>query len=200
MFSPSIQSLLDESGVATALKRAEQIQNKIEANKASINTTTPPTLNASNTFAQVLKASEANSNELNYKVNTPAPASKAQILNMIKSISAKHGVDEKLVMAVVKQESGFRSDAVSKSGALGLMQLMPKTAEGLGVKDAMNPIENINGGVKHLKYLLKKYNGNVILALAAYNSGTGTVAKYNGVPPYKETQNYVRNILANYLG
>ena len=83
---------------------------------------------------------------------------------------------------------------------MGLMQLMPATARGLGVKDPYNPVQNIEGGVKYLSNLLKKYNGNVVLALAAYNAGSGAVDKYSGVPPYKETQNYVRSILANYLG
>lgn len=126
-------------------------------------------------------------------------ASKSQILNMISKISEKHGVDEKLVKALIKQESGFNPSATSKAGAMGLMQLMPATAKHLGVKDAYNPVQNVEGGVKYLKSMLNKYNGNIILALAAYNAGPGAVDKYSGVPPYQETQNYVKNILANYL-
>ena len=127
------------------------------------------------------------------------PASKSQILNVVSQISKKHGVDEKLVQALIKQESGFNPKAKSKSGAMGLMQLMPSTAKNLGVKDPYNTVQNVEGGVKYLKSMLNKYNGNVILALAAYNAGPGAVDKYSGVPPYKETQNYVKNILANYL-
>lgn len=124
---------------------------------------------------------------------------KSQLLNMINQVANKHGVDERLVQALIKQESGFNPNAKSKAGALGLMQLMPSTAKALGVADPLNPTQNVEGGVKYLKSMLNKYNGNVILALAAYNAGPNAVDRYSGVPPYKETQNYVKNILANYL-
>ena len=124
---------------------------------------------------------------------------KSQILNVVSQISKKYDTFEKIVQAVIKQESGFNPKAKSKSGAIGLMQLMPATAKNLGVKDPYNTVQNVEGGVKYLKSMLNKYNGNVILALAAYNAGPGAVDKYSGVPPYKETQNYVKNILSNYL-
>ena len=133
------------------------------------------------------------------KVSNELVGTKNQILDMVTKISKRHGVDDKLVKALIKQESGFKVDAKSKVGAVGLMQLMPETAKSLGVKNPMNPVENVEGGVTYLKSMLDKYNGNVILALAAYNAGPGAVDKFDGVPPYPETQNYVKNILRDYL-
>ena len=124
---------------------------------------------------------------------------KNQIMDMVEQIANKHGVDDKLVKALIKQESGFNPKAKSKAGPMRVRQIMPAAAQGLGVTDAYNPVQNVDGGVRYLKSMLQKYNGNIILALAAYNAGPGAVDKYDGVPPYKETQNYVKNILANYL-
>ena len=133
------------------------------------------------------------------ELNSGSINSKAQILDMVTMISDKYGVDDRLVKALIRQESGFNPNAKSKAGAMGLMQLMPATAKSLGVQNAFNPVQNVDGGVRYLKSMLERYNGNIILALAAYNAGPGAVDKYSGVPPYQETQNYVKNILANYL-
>lgn len=103
----------------------------------------------------------------------------------------KYDVPVNLLKAIGKAESDFKPDAVSRSGAQGVMQLMPKTAEYLGVKDSFDPEQNIMGGAKYISELLKKYDGDTTLALAAYNAGMGNVSKYGGVPPFKETQNYV---------
>lgn len=105
--------------------------------------------------------------------------------------AAKYNVPVNLLKAIGKAESDFNPNAVSRSGAQGVMQLMPATAASLGVKDAFDPEQNIMGGAKYISDLLKKYDGNVSLSLAAYNAGMGNVAKYGGIPPFKETQNYV---------
>jgi soluble lytic murein transglycosylase-like protein len=117
---------------------------------------------------------------------------------IIQAASQKYGVDSKLVEAVVKAESNFNPSAVSSAGAEGLMQLMPATASSLGVTDSMDPAQNVDGGVKLLRDLLNSYDGNVQLALAAYNAGPKAVNTYGGVPPYQETQTYVRRVLDNY--
>lgn len=109
-----------------------------------------------------------------------------------------HGVDAELIRAVIAVESCFNSRAVSPAGAEGLMQLMPDTADRFGVSDSFNPKQNILAGSRYLKWLLARFNGNVQYALAGYNAGEGRVDQYNGIPPYRETQNYVRNVLSIY--
>jgi soluble lytic murein transglycosylase-like protein len=115
----------------------------------------------------------------------------------IREIAARHGVAADLVEGVIRAESAFNPRAVSNKGAQGLMQLMPRTASSLGVRDVFDPRENIDGGVRHLRYLLDKYPGNVSLALAAYNAGEKAVDQYGGIPPYAETQQYVQKILGS---
>jgi transglycosylase-like protein with SLT domain len=120
---------------------------------------------------------------------------RGQYASEIREISSRHGVDSTLVESVIRAESAFNPTAVSRSGARGLMQLMPKTALALGVRDSFNPRENIEGGVRHLRYLLDRYPGNVALAIAAYNAGEGAVDSHRGIPPYAETQQYVQRVL-----
>jgi Rod binding domain-containing protein len=116
----------------------------------------------------------------------------------IESHSDTYNVDPHLVKAIIAAESSGISDAVSPAKAKGLMQLIDSTAKSMGVKNIFNPSDNIKGGTKYIKSLMDRYNGDIQLALAAYNAGPGAVDKYNGIPPYKETQNYVNKVLNYY--
>ena len=113
----------------------------------------------------------------------------------ISEMAQKYNVPFDLIKAVINAESSFNSNATSSTGAMGLMQLMPSTAKWLGVNNAYNARENIEGGAKYLSYLLNRFNGDLKLAVAGYNAGPGNVEKYKGIPPFQETQNYVKKIL-----
>ena len=115
----------------------------------------------------------------------------------ITAAAQRNGIDPALLAGLIKQESGFNPNAGSPAGAQGLCQLMPGTARGLGVTDLHDPVQSIEGGAKYLAQQLKTFNGDVARALAAYNAGPGAVQRYGGVPPYAETQNYVRAVQAN---
>ncbi len=130
--------------------------------------------------------------------NAPAMVPPAQIDALVNENAQSQEVDPALIKAIIANESGFNANATSNVGAQGLMQLMPGTASGLGVTDAYDPAQNVAGGTKYIKGLLDRFNGDVRLAVAAYNAGPGAVEKYGGVPPYAETQNYVQNVLASY--
>jgi soluble lytic murein transglycosylase len=121
----------------------------------------------------------------------PAPVIEAHI----RAAAQRYGLSEPLVAAVIAVESGFNPRAVSAKGARGLMQLMPATARQLGVRNVFDPAENIDGGVRHLRGLMERFEHNLPLALAAYNAGEGAVAQYGGVPPYQETRQYVTRVL-----
>ncbi|WP_415890866.1 lytic transglycosylase domain-containing protein [Neptuniibacter sp. SY11_33] len=114
--------------------------------------------------------------------------------DQVKAMANKYAVDEALVRAVIHAESAFRVNAVSRAGAQGLMQLMPATAKDLGVKNSMDANQNIEGGTKYLAQLLQNFSGDLTLSTAAYNAGPGAVTRYNGVPPYAETQAYVERV------
>ena len=221
MFSEMIQGLLSSGGQANAMKRYQQVTNYINGVPAKGEQTPKtsdiqlPNASSIQSFDKVLQSTaKAQFGTLlknrgissvdasiytNPNVNFNKRATRDEITSMIDDTSAKYGVDAKLIKALVKQESGFNPTAKSKAGALGLMQLMPSTAKGLGVKDPLDAKQNIEGGVKYVKSLLNRFDGNIILALAAYNAGPNAVKKYDGIPPYKVTQNYVKSVSKNYL-
>jgi soluble lytic murein transglycosylase-like protein len=119
-------------------------------------------------------------------------------IQIVSEASDKHGVDSDFIHSVIKQESAGNANAVSRTGARGLMQLMPGTASQLGVHDSFSPEQNVHGGTLYLKELLVRYNGDAIMALAAYNAGPGAVDHYRGVPPYRETRQYVQRVVRDY--
>jgi soluble lytic murein transglycosylase-like protein len=125
-------------------------------------------------------------------------ASNGDLRQLALAAAKKHGLDPDLVMAVVAVESAFRPQAVSPKGAQGLMQLMPATAASLGVRDPLDPAENLDGGTRHLGTLVSNYGGDLTRALAAYNAGEGAVSRHRGVPPYRETREYVKKVLERY--
>lgn len=154
---------------------------EIQAAQLKARTAVGSGVGASVGFSDVLKQTAVKS-----------PASMDEIFDQAAST---YGVPVNLLKAVAKAESSFRPDVTSKCGAMGVMQLMPGTAKSLGVTDPYDAQQNIMGGAKYLANMLKKYDGNASLALAAYNAGSGAVQKYGGIPPYPETQNYVQKVL-----
>jgi len=137
-------------------------------------------------------------------VKMPSPVkimtapTKEEMHEMLAHAGEKHNIDEDLLASVVRAESGGQVRAVSRTGAQGLMQLMPGTATAMGVDDAFKPEQNISGGTAYLDWLLMRYHDNVALALAAYNAGPGAVDKYHGIPPYRETREYVARVIREF--
>lgn len=172
IFDVSFQQLLQDK-INMATNQTNTLHK--QANYTSLNT--PPQVAHSNKAKQITKS-------------TYDP--------IIKEMSNKYGVNEQLVRSVIQAESNYNHLAKSHAGAQGLMQLMPSTAKALGVNNPFDPRQNIEGGVKYLQQMIHKYNGNIKLALAAYNAGPGNVDKYQGIPPFNETQNYVNKVLNNY--
>lgn len=137
--------------------------------------------------------------ETRREAETAAPKTEkaAKIDHCIKAAAEKYNLSESLIKNLIQAESGFRTNAVSPAGAKGLMQLMPGTARAMGVTDSFDIQQNIDGGAKYLRQMLDRFNGDIKLALAAYNAGPGTVERYNrNIPPYRETRNYVQRVLS----
>lgn len=190
------------TGLDLTLRRLSTIENSINRILGPDETSSAQKSSAAKEFKSILDEKIAADKPQNQNA---LPVEKASFKNsreniegLIEKYAQKNNLDPDFIKAVVKQESGFNPDATSKCGAMGLMQLMPNTAKGLGVTNAYDPEQNIEGGVKYLKSMLNRFNNDPKLALAAYNAGPGAVQKYGDVPPYRETQNYVKNILASY--
>jgi soluble lytic murein transglycosylase-like protein len=146
-----------------------------------------------------IKARKGKSGTTIYISSVNASNVPVKYLKKIRKLAKKYGVKESLITAVARAESGFNPFAVSKKGAVGIMQLMVDTARRYGVVNRYNADQNLEAGVRHLKYLSKKYNHNIPLILAAYNAGEDAVKKYRGVPPYKETRTFIKRVMV-YMG
>jgi len=166
-------------GITQVLQRIDSIEQRFN-----------PSTVTTNKFSNVLAGVEANDStgKKNFAVD--------DISKMIQFTAEKYGVDPKLAMAVAKVESNLSPDVVSSAGAVGVMQLMPETAQGLGVRNSKDPRENIDGGVRYLKQLISTFDGDVTKAVAAYNAGPQAVKNYNGIPPFSETKAYVAKVMA----
>jgi soluble lytic murein transglycosylase-like protein len=152
--------------------------------------------NAKKNMGNVLKYGAGDfGNMKQYKIEESVDVRMQKIDGIVTATAKRHGVDADLIKAVIRQESGGNPYAVSKAGAKGLMQLMDSTAAQLGVRNVYDAGQNIDGGTRYLKKLLDDYNGNMELALAAYNAGPDSVRKYDAIPPYPETQNYVKSVI-----
>jgi len=171
-------------GISRVLQRMNAIEQKFNAPSGTVAD-----------FAKVLSTTQQ-------KKSATGKTEKSIALNdigkMVELTANKYGVDPKLALAVANVESNLIPDAVSSAGAVGVMQLMPETAEGLGVSNSKDPQDNIDGGVRYLKQLINTFNGDTTKAIAAYNAGAQAVKDYNGIPPYKETQDYVSKVMAQY--
>jgi len=167
----------------------------------------PATTSSSTSFSTALQNATAGSGSATLATPATATASATSSSSSlpagtpyaaeITSAATANGIDPALLAGLVKQESGFNPNAGSGAGARGLTQLMPGTASGLGVSNVLDPVQSLNGGAKYLKQQLDAFGGDVTKALAAYNAGPGAVQRFGGVPPYAETQNYVRIVQAN---
>jgi soluble lytic murein transglycosylase-like protein len=187
---------LPAANITRVLGRIREIESIIYP-KPAVPEESPAGLAKDDRFEKVLEEVLDDPYEREYDV--PEGLSERMIMweDDLRELCAKYDVDPNLARAVMRNESGGNPNAVSSAGAIGLMQLMPGTARGLGV-DPHDPRRNLEGGIKYLAQLSDKYDGDYVKTLAAYNAGSGRVDSYGGVPPFPETQRYVKNVLALY--
>jgi soluble lytic murein transglycosylase-like protein len=190
----------------------EAVMSRVSQLQAMLAGSTPPapstTASSNASFASALQSATSSTSDGSASLasagTTTSPISSSSSLPAgtpyaaeITAAATANGVDPALLAGLVKQESGFNPNAGSGAGARGLTQLMPSTAAGLGVNNVLDPVQSLNAGAKYLKQQLDTFGGDVTKALAAYNAGPGAVQRFGGVPPYSETQNYVRIVQAN---
>ena len=184
MFQEMLTGLMSSDALENTSQTLGSLLSTVETEAQSIlQSNASPSLNPSTTAATTQQTSETVTN----------------FDDIINEAATLYNLPEKLIKSVIKQESNFNPSATSYAGAAGLMQLMPATARSLGVDDITDPKQNIMGGSKYLSQMLSRYNGDIEIALAAYNAGPGNVDKYNGIPPFSETQNYVQKVFKNYM-
>lgn len=180
-----VQRFFDQNGI-----NIELCSNTAVNNAATYSGSSAGVSSDTNTYNTAASAS--------VKLEASGLSCSAQLDAIFDEASSKYGVDAKFLKAIAKCESDFSTECTSRSGAMGIMQLMPQTAASLGITNAYDPYQNIMGGARYISEKLAQYNGDKSLALAAYNAGSGNVAKYGGIPPFKETQNYVAKVMAYY--
>ncbi len=155
-------------------------------------------------FVKIIKDTPVSFESILEDESSKLPGAQNQISGdinrIIETASKKYNISSNIIKEIIQAESGFDPNAVSRTGAMGLMQLMPGTANILGINNAFDPTENIDGGVRYLRDMLTEFGGDLELALAAYNAGPGSVKKYGGIPPYEETRNYVKKIMLRLNG
>ena len=198
--SAQIVSVLDEHGQRVYINMAPpparataSSKNGTQSSNATKGNLSASGLNGAPASEQMANATQSAANGASHGLSS------ARLEELVQSTAARHGVNPNLVRAVIETESGGNPSAVSRKGAVGLMQLMPTTALELGVKNMYSAAENLEAGVRYLHTLLDRYNGDLDRALAAYNAGAGAVDRAGGVPKYRETREYVKKVTSNYL-
>ena len=192
-----VQRFFEQNGINIELYSSAASQSASANNTAAYSGSSAGISSDTNTYNAAASGSSAISSS-SVRLEASGLSCSSQLDAIFNEAASKYGVDAKFLKAIAKCESDFSPECTSSSGAMGIMQLMPQTAASLGVTNAYDPYQNIMGGARYISEKLTQYNGDKSLALAAYNAGSGNVAKYGGIPPFKETQNYVAKVMAYY--